>query len=357
MKKTAKTLILSIVFALAIAAPASAHHVDAAASSADCTKVIAKYIGFTDSDKPVNEKITIDGTTVYTKSGYTWSGSDNSHSINYPNALTSGDHTIVFTATWSTQGSNNGTFSKQVSCGSPPPPPSTGKVNASMSSADCTKVTAKYESFDDDDKPVNEKITVDGTTVYTKNGYTWSGTSNAHVVSYSSALKPGNHTVVFTATWSTQGSNNGAFTVKVYCQAPPPPPVNYGCDGKMVDSGHPAAVCPGPTVTVPGPATATTVVAPQGIICRSEGRLVLYTKHSKILAQRLYVNGKLVASNHPNANSHVTRFDVPDVGDSYSLRIVARLRSQRNGRKFRWTKTVKVQRCGVAPARTLHIDP
>jgi hypothetical protein len=37
MTKTAETLILSIVFALAIAVPASAYHVDAAASTADCT--------------------------------------------------------------------------------------------------------------------------------------------------------------------------------------------------------------------------------------------------------------------------------------------------------------------------------
>jgi hypothetical protein len=356
MKKTAKTVILTTVFALAFAAPASAHHVDASASSADCSKVTAKYVGFNDSDKPVSEKVTIDGTTVYNKGGYTWSGSDNSHAISYPNALTSGDHTIVFTATWSTQGSNNGTFTKQVSCGTPPPPPSTAKVNAAASTADCTKVTAKYESFADGDKPVAEKITVDGTTVYTKSSYTFSGSSNTHSISYPKALTPGNHTVVFTATWSTQG-NNGAFTIRVYCQAPPPPAVNYGCDGKMVDSQHPAATCPGTTVTVPGPATTTTVVAPQGIICRSEATLVLYTKHSKILAQRLYVNGKLVASNHPNANSHVTKFDLPSAGDSYQLRIVARLRSARTGRKFRWSKTVQVQRCGVAPARKLHIDP
>jgi hypothetical protein len=356
MKKTAKTIVLATLFALALAAPASAHHVDATASSADCTKVTAKYVGFADNDKPVSEKITIDGSPVYTKSGYTWSGSDNSHSISYPNALTSGDHTIVFTATWSTQGSNNGTFTQQVSCGTPPPS-STAKVNATASSADCSKAAAKYESFADGDKPVTEKITVDGTNVYTKSGYTWSGSSNTHSINYPKALTPGNHTVVFTATWSTQGSNNGAFTVHVYCQAPPAPPVNYGCDGKMVDNNHPAAVCPGPTVTVPGPATTTTVVAPQGIICRSEATLVLYTRHSKILAQRLYVNGKMVAANHPNANSHVTKFDLPSVGDSYVLRIVARLRSARTGRKFRWSKTVKVQRCGVAPARKLHIDP
>jgi hypothetical protein len=216
MKTLAKTILLSTVFALALAAPASAHHVDAAASSADCTKVTAKYVGFNDNDKPVSEKITVDGTTVYTKSGYTWSGSDNSHAISYPSALSAGNHTIVFTATWSTQSSNNATFTKQVSCeGS-----STGKVNSSTSAADCTKVTARYESFDDDDKPVSEKITVDGTTVYTKSGYTWSGSSNTHAISYPSTLKPGNHTVVFTATWATQGNNNGSFTKQVTCVSP-----------------------------------------------------------------------------------------------------------------------------------------
>jgi hypothetical protein len=350
MKKTAKTLILSTAFVLALAAPASAHHVDAAASSADCTKVTAKYVGFTDDDKPVSEKVTVDGTTVYTKSSYTWSGSSNTHVINYPSALKPGSHTVVFTATWGTQGSNNGTFTKQVSCESP------SKVNTSASSANCEKVTVRYESFGDGDKPVSEKVTVDGSTVYTKNSYTWSGSSNTHAISYPVELSPGDHTVVFTATWSTQGSNPSSFTVRVHCEAPPPPPVNYGCDGKMVDAGHPAATCPGPTVNVPV-AVPTPTVAPQGIICRSEGRLVLYTRHSLILAQRLYVNGKMVASNHPNANSRVTKFDVPDVGDYYSLRIVARLRSQRTGRKFRWVKTVKVKRCGVAVARTLHIDP
>jgi hypothetical protein len=126
----------------------------------------------------------------------------------------------------------------------------------------------------------------------------------------------------------------------------------------MIDETHPAATCPGARVDVPVvQPVAVPTVAPQGTICRSEGRLVLYTRHSEILAERLYVNGKLVASNHPRANSHITKFAVPATGSHYSLRIVARLKSSRTGRVFRWTKTVKVERCGVAPRRTLHIDP
>jgi hypothetical protein len=253
-------------------------------------------------------------------------------------------------------------------------PASAHHVDAAASSADCTKVTAKYVGFTADDKPVSEKITVDGTVVYNQGGYTWSGANNTHTIRYPSELAPGDHTVVFTATWSTQGSNTRGFTVRVHCEAPPPPPVKYGCDGKMVDENHPPATCPGPTVgygcdgkmvdethpaaTCPGATTSSPAPTPSPtIVCRSEGRLVLYTRHSKILAQRLYVNGKMVASNHPNANSHVTKFALPSTGDHYSLRIVARLRSARTGRKFRWTKTVNVKRCGVTVARTLHIDP
>jgi hypothetical protein len=60
--------------------------------------------------------------------------------INYPGGtLKPGNHTVVFTATWGTQGSNNGTFTKQVNCQSP------SKVNTSASSANCEKVTVKYE--------------------------------------------------------------------------------------------------------------------------------------------------------------------------------------------------------------------
>ena len=349
--KTAKTILLTAVFALALAAPASAHHVDAAASSADCTKVTAKYVGFNDDDKPVSEKVTVDGTTVYTKSSYTWSGTSNTHVINYPSALKPGNHTVVFTATWGTQGSNNGTFTKQVSCASP------SKVNTAASSANCEKVTVKYENFGDGDKPVAEKVTVDGTTVYTKSGHTWSGTSNTHVISFPKELSPGDHTVVFTATWSTQGSNPSSFTVRVHCEAPPAPPVNYGCDGKVVDAQHPAATCTSPPVQVSVPAPVPTAT-PVAQVCLSKGTLVLYTKRSTILRQRAYVNGKLVADSRPYANSHRQRYALPaNVGPEYSLRIVAKLRNQKSGRVFRWVKTVKVKRCGVAPARARHIDP
>jgi hypothetical protein len=356
MKRTAKTAILSTLFALAFAAPASAHHVNASTSSADCTKVIAQYESFSDGDKPVSEKITVDGTVVYNKGGYTWSGANSAHTISYPSALATGDHTVVFTASWQTQGQNNNTFTKSVSCGNPPA--SSSHVNASASSADCTTLTVKYESFSDGDKPISEKITLDGTVVYNKGGYTWSGANNAHTFNYPPGLSPGDHTVVFTASWQTQSDNANGFTVRVHCESPPPPPApSYGCDGKMVDRNHPAAKCPGPAVSVSIPAPAPKP-APVKTVCVPRGTLVLYTRHSKILAERVYVNGRIVASSHPNANSHRDRFALSaETGPTYTMRIIARLRSDRTGRVFRWAKTVKVQRCGVAPARARHIDP
>jgi hypothetical protein len=201
-------------------------------------------------------------------------------------------------------------------------------------------------------------VTVDGTTVHSKS-HTWNGSSNTHVISYPKELSPGDHTVVFTATWSTQGSNPSSFTVRVHCEAPPAPPVHYGCDGKVVDAQHPAATCtpPAPPVQVSIPATPP-AAKPVREVCLSKGTLVLYTKRSTILRQRAYVNGKLVADSRPNANSHRQRFALPaNIGPEYKLRIVAKLRNQKYGHVFSWTKTVKVKRCGIAPARARHIDP
>src|SRR5688500_7668096 len=176
MKEITGTIILATVFALALAAPASAEQVDAAASSANCSRVTVKYKGFASSDKPVSERITVDGTVVYSRSAFTWIGSDYSRVIYYPKALSPGNHTVVFSATWATQGDANGTFTRQVSCAS------TAKVNTSDSTADCAGVTVKYESFDPTELPVTEKITVDGTQIYNKTGFSWIGSIATHEI-------------------------------------------------------------------------------------------------------------------------------------------------------------------------------
>jgi hypothetical protein len=435
MKRIARTIILTTVFALALAAPASAEQVDAAASSADCTKVTAKYKGFASTDKPVAEKITVDGTVVYNKSGFTWSGSDythviyyptpllpgshtvvftatwatstgsttsftrqvscpglakvntststvdcskvgvryesflaadlpiaekivvdgatvynksgfsflgssTTHEISYPTALTPGTHTVVFTASWLTQLTNPNTFTRQITCAG------TSKVDLAASTADCAEVSVRYESFLPVELPITETIAVDGTTVYDKSGFSFLGSSTTHEISYPTALTPGSHTVVFTASWLTQGTNPSTFTVHAYCA---PPPISFGCDGEVVDVDHPAAICPSEVVPVPVP-----MVSPKEIVCQMEGKVVLFSKRSKILTERVYVDGRLVAVDRANAYSNVTKFALPGTGEHYSLKIVARLKN-RAGRRHRWSKTVDVQRCGDAVPATVYV--
>ena len=117
------SITLAVLAGLLIAAPAAlAHHVESSTSWATCTQVGAKLVGFSYNDGPVNWTARVDGSVVKTGTEPKFSG-DKTIVVNLP-VLSKGTHTISFSATWPTQGSNNGTFTKTVyNCPGPPPPP------------------------------------------------------------------------------------------------------------------------------------------------------------------------------------------------------------------------------------------
>jgi hypothetical protein len=115
-------LVMYVVVGAVVPAIASAHHVDAYKSWATCTQVGVKFVGFQYGDGPVTVRVRVDGTLVTTATVPKFSG-DKTVVLDLP-VLSAGTHTIRVDATWPTQGSNNGTFTKTVhGCPGPPPPP------------------------------------------------------------------------------------------------------------------------------------------------------------------------------------------------------------------------------------------
>jgi hypothetical protein len=114
--------------ALLVPAAAEAHHV--ASGSAECTLVgnvptinaHASFVGFASYNKPVAGKLDVDGTTVETISGFTFSGSNGTWQSA---AVTStpGSHHVSGQFWWPHQDGMNGKFSADVSCPTPEPPP------------------------------------------------------------------------------------------------------------------------------------------------------------------------------------------------------------------------------------------
>src|SRR3954468_14894397 len=120
------------VAALCAPAVAEAHHVDS--GSAVCTlvgnvppiKAQASFVGFASNNKPIAGTIAVDGKTVATVSGFTFTGS----SATWQSAeitATPGAHHITGEFSWPHQDGMNGKFSADTNCPTPPkptPPPS-----------------------------------------------------------------------------------------------------------------------------------------------------------------------------------------------------------------------------------------
>src|SRR4051794_13278636 len=108
-------------------AAADAHHVDS--GSAACTlvgnvptmKAQASFVGFATYNKPIAGTVAIDGKTVVTITGFTFSGADGiwqSAGI----ATTPGAHHVTGEFTWPHQDGMNGKFNADATCPTPPKP-------------------------------------------------------------------------------------------------------------------------------------------------------------------------------------------------------------------------------------------
>jgi hypothetical protein len=113
-----KFLGAAITLLLVAPAAASAHHVNAAGSSATCSSATTAYESFTRYDNPVTELVYID--TVLTATNTRTVIGSQTFTVTFP-YLPNGPHTIRVDATWPTRGSNNGTWTMPVNCYTPPP--------------------------------------------------------------------------------------------------------------------------------------------------------------------------------------------------------------------------------------------
>jgi hypothetical protein len=133
-------LVLAIAATAAVApAAAQAHHV--AGGGAQCTLVgniptmtaWATFEGFQQSNKPVDGALKVDGATVETIDGFTFTGPSGAWQ-SAKHRATPGQHHISGAFWWPNQDGKNGKFEADVTCPTPPrapapqppPPPATG---------------------------------------------------------------------------------------------------------------------------------------------------------------------------------------------------------------------------------------
>src|SRR4051794_28213989 len=128
MRNGFPTAVIAIAVAALVApAAAEAHHVDS--GSAVCTlvgnvptiKAQASFVGFASYNKPISGTIAVDGKTVATITGFTFSGS----SATWQSAAitaAAGTHHITGEFVWPHQDGMNGKFSADATCPTPPKP-------------------------------------------------------------------------------------------------------------------------------------------------------------------------------------------------------------------------------------------
>src|SRR5262245_56757004 len=112
--------------ALLAPAAAEAHHVSD--GSAECTlvgnvatiKASASFVGFASYNKPIAGKLDVDGKTVATITGFTFSGSSGTWQSGDV-TTTPGSHKVVGQFSWPHQDGMNGKFSADVTCPTPTP--------------------------------------------------------------------------------------------------------------------------------------------------------------------------------------------------------------------------------------------
>src|SRR4051812_463423 len=120
-------VIATAVAALTVPAVADAHHVQS--GSAVCSlvgsiptiKAQASFVGFLSSNKPIAGTIAVDGKTVATITGFTFSGSDGTWQSAAISA-TAGSHQITGEFSWPHQDGMNGKFTATANCPTPPKP-------------------------------------------------------------------------------------------------------------------------------------------------------------------------------------------------------------------------------------------
>ena len=296
-------------------------HVDATASSADCSKVTAKYVGFGDGDKPVRRRRSPSTGPSSTRRAATPGAAPTTPRDQYPSALKPGNHTVVFTGDVVHPGQQQRHLYEAGLVREPV------QVDAAASSADCAKVGVRYESFGDrTSRSREDRGRRDGQS-HNKSGYTWSGANkHARRSATRTRRRPGtSHGDAFSRDLVDAGLNTRASR---YGSTAPAPAHTAGQlrlrrqDGRRRPPGR----------GLPRrDRHRTRSRRPLGSgSCLSEAKLVFYTRHSRILAQRLYVTERW---SPPATRTRTARSQValPSAGDHYKLRIVARLpeRSQR----------------------------
>jgi uncharacterized repeat protein (TIGR01451 family) len=139
---------------LAIPAAASAHTVNARASTAACALVNGaptvtfevKFESFADANKPVSGTITLDGAVVKTyadATALTWAGSH--FTLVFSQATTAGSHTLHGDFTWPGKtNKDNGDVKKTVEC---PAPPSTIGITVDKAAVEATAVAGATVNF------------------------------------------------------------------------------------------------------------------------------------------------------------------------------------------------------------------
>ena len=144
------------LFAVLLAAPAaaSAHQINAAASSVACALVdgtpivtfTVKFEGFADANKPVSGTIKLDGAVVKTyadATAFTWAGSD--FTLVFSQATTAGWHVLRGDFTWPGKTTkNNGSLKMKVEC---PAPPTTIGITVDKAAVEVTAVAGTTVNF------------------------------------------------------------------------------------------------------------------------------------------------------------------------------------------------------------------
>jgi hypothetical protein len=118
-QRARRAIPLVVAALMMVSAPAAQAHDFTATIS--CTKVTYAFKNFPSANNTVNEKVLVDGNQIASTS-FSFSGSSggNTVTINVP----AGTHTVTAHADWNTNGkTGSDDVVKQVSCSSPPPPP------------------------------------------------------------------------------------------------------------------------------------------------------------------------------------------------------------------------------------------
>jgi hypothetical protein len=117
------------------------------------------------------------------------------------------------------------------------------------------QVDVVFVDFEEYNKPVSWTITING--VFDSTGLeSWPAAENPHTQHWTKAVAASStsYAIVYSAHWGRGFTASLPFET-VVCPQPVPPPVVWGCDGKIVPPGSPMPVCqpvtPPPTIVTP----------------------------------------------------------------------------------------------------------